>query len=92
MPLGESRKSQRTTGQFPQSTARLQQAPAAAVSTLLKVMVDPATPPAVKVRAADSILDRAFKGSEIEDLDVRITELERTASSKSTRTKGEGQR
>lgn len=31
-----------------QSTARLQQASSAAVSTLLKVMIDPATPPALK--------------------------------------------
>ena len=36
---------------FRQSVARLQQASGAAVSTLLKTMVDPATPPATKVRA-----------------------------------------
>jgi hypothetical protein len=61
-----------------QTTARLQQASSPAVSILLKVMLDPVTPPAVKVRAADIILDRAFKGSENEDLEVRVTELERT--------------
>ena len=39
-----------------QSTARLQQATGAAVTTLFKVLVDPATPASVKVRAADSVL------------------------------------
>jgi len=60
-----------------QSIARLQQATSAAVSTLLKVMVDPSTPPATKVRAADSVLDHSAKAIEIEDLEVRLTELER---------------
>jgi len=62
-----------------QSIARLQQATSAAVSTLLKVMIDPATPPSTKVRAADSVLDHSAKAIEIEDLEVRLTELERAA-------------
>ena len=62
---------------FGQSVARLQQASSAAVSTLLKVMVDPATPPATKVRAADSVLDHSAKAIEIEDIDARLTGLER---------------
>ena len=41
---------------FSQSIARLQQASGAAVSTLLNVMVDPATPASSRIRAADSIL------------------------------------
>ncbi|HSR06870.1 MAG TPA: hypothetical protein VLM42_06955 [Bryobacteraceae bacterium] len=64
---------------FGQSVARLQQASSAAVSTLLKVMVDPASPPGTKVRAADSVLDHAAKAIEIEDIEARLTELERTA-------------
>jgi len=60
-----------------QSIARLQQATSAAVSTLLKVMVDPNTPASTKVRAADSVLDHSAKSIEIEDLEVRLTELER---------------
>ena len=64
---------------FSQSIARLQQASGAAVSTLLKVMVDPATPASSRIRAADSILDHAAKAIEIEDLDVRVSELERAA-------------
>ena len=64
---------------FGQSVARLQQASSAAVSTLLKVMIDPNTPASTKVRAADSVLDHSAKAIEIEDIDARLTELERTA-------------
>jgi transposase-like protein len=64
---------------FGQSVARLQQASSAAVSTLLKVMLDPATPPATKVRAVDRVLDHAAKAIEIEDIEARLTDLERTA-------------
>lgn len=62
-----------------QSTARLQQATSAAVTTLLKSMVDVDTPPATKVRAADIVLSYSAKAIEIEDLDARLTELERAA-------------
>jgi hypothetical protein len=62
---------------FGQSIARLQQASSAAVSTLLKTMVDPATPPATKVRAADSVLSHSAKAIELEDIEVRVAELER---------------
>src|SRR6202522_2982499 len=44
-----------------QSIARLQQAASAAVSTLLKVMVDANTPASTKVRAADSVLNHSAK-------------------------------
>jgi hypothetical protein len=62
-----------------QSVARLQQATSAAVTTLLKVMVDPSTPASAKVRAADSVLDHAAKAIEIEDIEARVAELERSA-------------
>jgi transposase-like protein len=62
-----------------QSIARLQQATSAAVSTLLKVMVDASTPASTKVRAADSVLDHSAKAIEIEDIEVRVAELERAA-------------
>ncbi len=65
---------------FSQSLARLQQMCSAAVTTLGKVMVDPATPPAVKVRAADSILNHSAKAIEIEDLEARIAVLEGNAA------------
>ena len=59
-----------------QSIARLQQATSAAVSTLLKVMVDAGTPASTKVRAADSVLNHSAKSIEIEDIEVRVAELE----------------
>jgi hypothetical protein len=62
---------------YGQAIARLHQMASAAVSTLAKVMVDPGTPPATKVRAADSILNHTTKAIEIEDIDARVTELER---------------
>ena len=64
---------------FRQSVARLQQASSAAVTTLLKVMVEPGTPPSTKVRAADSILDHSAKAIELEDIEARVAELERAA-------------
>jgi hypothetical protein len=64
---------------FRQSVARLQQASSAAVSTLLKVMVDPSTPASTKVRAADSVMSHAAKAIEIEDIEARVSELERAA-------------
>jgi len=70
---------------FGQSVARLQQASSAAVSTLLKVMIDPATPASTKVRAADSVLDHSAKSIEIEDIEARVSELERAAPSKEGR-------
>jgi hypothetical protein len=62
---------------YGQAIARLHQMASAAVSTVGKVMVDPATPPATKVRAADSILNHTAKAIEIEDIEARVTELER---------------
>jgi len=59
-----------------QSTARLQQASSAAVSTLLKIMVDPSTPAATRVRAADRVLDHAKDALENEDIEVRVAALE----------------
>jgi hypothetical protein len=65
---------------FRQSIARLQQASSAAVSTLLKIMVDPAAPASTRVRAADSVLDHSARAIEIEDIEARVSELERAAA------------
>src|SRR5216683_94176 len=46
-----------------QFLARLQQASGAAVSALLKVMIDKTTPAASRVRAADRVLDHAIYDS-----------------------------
>jgi|SRR5580692_8778199 hypothetical protein len=64
---------------FGQSIARLHHLSSAAVSTLGKVMLDPNTPASTRVRAADSILDHTAKAIEIEDIDARVSELERAA-------------
>jgi len=64
---------------FGQSIARLQQASSAAVSVLIKVMADPTSPPSTRVRAADSVLDHAAKAIEIEDIEIRVADLERAA-------------
>jgi hypothetical protein len=64
---------------FGQAVARLQQASSAAVSTLLKVMVDVAAPASTRVRAADSVLGHSVRAIEIEDIEARVSELERAA-------------
>src|SRR5206468_5645 len=64
---------------FRQSVARLQQASSAAVTTLIKVMVDPTAPHSTRVRAADSVLSHSAKAIEIEDIEARVAELERAA-------------
>ena len=55
---------------FGQAIARLQQGTSAAATTLLKTMIDPATPASVKVRAAEAIFNHAAKAIEIEDIEV----------------------
>jgi hypothetical protein len=62
---------------FSQSTARLQQASSAAVSTLLKIMVDPNAPAASRVRAADVVMEHGIRAIQIEDIQARLSELER---------------
>jgi hypothetical protein len=61
---------------FGQAVARLHHLSSAAVSTLGKVMLDPATPPTTKVRAADSILNHTIKAIEDEDIEARVAALE----------------
>ena len=67
---------------FGQSIARLHTLSSAAVSTLGKVMLDAVTPPATRVRAADSILNHTIKAIEVEDVEARVAALEE-ASQKS---------
>jgi len=64
---------------FRQSLARLQQASGPAVTTLLKILVDPNAQLAVKARCAYYILDQTRKGMETEEIEVRMAELERAA-------------
>ena len=64
---------------FGQSVARLQQASSAAATTLLKIMLDVNAPASTRVRAADSVLGHAAQAIEIEDIEARVSELERLA-------------
>ena len=64
---------------YGQSIARLQQASSAAATTLLKIMLDPNVPASTRVRAAESVLDHGAKSIELEDVEVRVAELERAA-------------
>jgi len=59
-----------------QATARLQQSSGPAASTLLKLMVDPAMPPAIRLRAADYVLKHSLKSLEDDDLETRLALLE----------------
>jgi hypothetical protein len=67
---------------FGQAIARLQQGTSAAATTLLKTMIDPDTPASVKVRAAEAIFNHAAKAIEIEDIEARVSELERATQAK----------
>ena len=61
---------------------RLQQAATEAVETLRAIMNDPKKPASARVAAARSILEMAIKATEIEDLEIRIEELERLITNK----------
>jgi transposase-like protein len=65
---------------FRQSVARLQQASGAAVTTLLKIMVDGGAPASTRLRAADIVLAHTSKAIEIEDVEARVAALEVTAN------------
>ena len=73
----ELRKARRVT--FRQATGWLHQGVKNAVSTMMKLMVDPASPPAVRLRAAEAVVAHAEKAIELEDIDARVEELERAA-------------
>lgn len=74
----EYRKARRESVQ--QAIARMQNATGAASVTVLKLMTDSNVPPAVRLRAAECVFDRAIKGVELEDIEARLSELERATS------------
>ena len=61
---------------FSQSLGRLQQGSSLAVSTLLKIMVDPNISASTRVQAASRILDYGKDAFELEDLALRVQRLE----------------
>jgi len=64
---------------FSRAVARLQQASSAAVTTLLRIMCDGKSPASSQVRAALSVMELAFRATELEDIQVRIQRLEALA-------------
>src|SRR6202171_6287543 len=62
---------------FGQTTARLQQGSSAVATILMKLMLDANTPASTRVRAAEIIVSHAGKAIEIEDIEARVSELER---------------
>ncbi len=64
---------------FGQAIARLHQGSSAAATTLLKLMLDPTTPPSTRARCAETVLNQATKAIEMEDIEARVAELERAA-------------
>ena len=70
---------------YNQAVARLQQAMPLAVQTMLKVLIDPATPASVRVRAAEVISNHSHKAIEVEDVEARVTALEEAAGEQGKR-------
>ena len=70
---------------YSQAVAKLQQGTTAAATTLLKVMLDQATPASVKARAAECVMTHSAKAIEIEDIEARVSELERAAGTQKAR-------
>jgi hypothetical protein len=52
---------------FSQSLGRLQETSGAAVTTVLKIMVDPNAPPGIRLKAAEIVLEQAAKAVELEN-------------------------
>ena len=42
-------------------------------------MIDPATPASARIRAAECVMNHATKAIEIEDIEARLTAMEREA-------------
>jgi hypothetical protein len=62
---------------YARSIGRLQQGASPAVATLLRVMADAEAPAGSRVRAAQCVLALSQNSFEHEDLEVRITQLEK---------------
>jgi hypothetical protein len=64
---------------FGQAVARLQQGTGAAAAVMLKLMADPGTPAATRLRAADYVFTHAKSAIELEEIEARIAGLEQAA-------------
>lgn len=63
----------------------MQQAAGAAVSSVLKIMLDQQAPASTRLRAADLVLTHGARAIELEDVEARVSELERAAEETKTR-------
>ena len=61
-----------------QAIAALQATAGVAVAVLRSIMLDRGATPAARVSAARSMLELAFKGAELGDLEARLTAIEAT--------------
>ena len=61
-----------------QAITQIQETTSNAVKTLCEILNNSEAPPAVRVRAASIIIDNAIKGTEIYNLEARITDIEKT--------------
>jgi transposase-like protein len=73
------REARRTV--FSQSIGRLEDASGAAVTTVLKIMLDSNVPAGTRLRAAEVVLEQGTKAMEMEAVLARVAELERAAGS-----------
>jgi hypothetical protein len=64
---------------YSQAVAKLPQGATAAATTLLKLILDQSTSASVRIRGAECIMNHSSKAIEIEDVEARVTELERVA-------------
>lgn len=62
---------------FGQAIARLHQGSSAAVTTLLKLMLDSATPPSTRARCAECVISLAGESIDREEIESRLAALER---------------
>jgi hypothetical protein len=75
---------------YSQCVGRLQQASSAAVGVLLRLMTDPASPAASRVRAADCVLSHAADAIELDGFEERLSNLEQAAEKLKEESEGEG--
>jgi len=65
---------------YDQAITRLAQNSNTASGVVLKMIAEPSVPPAVRLKASDSLLDRVSRAIELSDLERRIADVERAAS------------
>src|SRR5215469_6246139 len=73
---------------FRESIARLQEASGAAVTTVLKIMLDSKVSAGTRLRAAEVVLSQGAKAMELEEIAARVAELEASSVQRSRKLAG----